>query len=324
MTQENPENKNQNEIKSPEKGWKTVGIVSLIIIAILILSAGAGGFLIWKYLKKDLEKKQSQQASQEETTQTDKTDEGKSSQQTQEKGDTENRDENNEEEQKEPAEEPEEQILGIDATWKKYINRRLGFSIDFPRSFYYGNASCTYVTTGGDHSYRPVASNVETTVFSSHTTNTVYITHASYAELTGETVEGFKHFYSRCETRNNSWTNMENNYPGIYATGWKIIVEDARNSTELNNFIRSIFGSGCIISERTPSTTQPHVEDIKVSDSDADHSDCMINYMYVVKYHTNLQKVASWSLGQACTFSTTDYADCYYEAMKNSFRFLVP
>lgn len=223
----------------------------------------------------------------------------------------------------------ESELISLDDTWNKYINYRLGFSINIPKMMTHSSGSCLWVGEGGDHSYRPAPKLVPVKVFEEG--NMVYIVNGSYAELGGETREesagGIRSYFSECHEVINSLAKVKDK-ENYYERGWQIIVEEAKNDEDLDRFIKKYFGPDCRLGDRIHDY-QEGVYKISVDQGVKNHEEgeapeetgCFVNYAYAIKYFPEKNKVASWDLGQDFTF----YQDIEHPLdtqMAESFEFL--
>lgn len=223
-------------------------------------------------------------------------------------------------------------LESLDETWNKYTDCALGFSIKVPKkmSAFYG--SCEWKTD----SYRPKEALVPVKIFEDNDNGVVYITSEYYHELAGETVKGGVHYYSKCDKVLNSLerikSELRSGERGHYQQAWDIVVKDVANDSELDAFIKERYGWGCSLGEKTPAK-QEGVYSLGIASpegvggiEEAFEKGCLVNYMTVLKYFPAKNKVVSWHIGQAYTFSKTlgtELEDVIYdEAMVESFEFL--
>lgn len=208
------------------------------------------------------------------------------------------------------------EITPVDASWNLYTNQDLGFSIKFPKAAM-GDAPCELKTgETGRESYRPVQGSVPVKVFEEP--SGLYFAHEYRYELTGETVENGVSYFTGCEKVANSLAYLQANSPRT----WHIVSQKVVGDAELTAFIQAQFQPACQLGEKTVST-QPGVFDVKVlgDGKEPGESECFLNYMYVVKYSPEKQRVWKWDLGQAFTFYEAGNEE-YDSEMKNSFKVL--
>ncbi|MBP8591066.1 hypothetical protein KBI33_01195 [Candidatus Shapirobacteria bacterium] len=226
------------------------------------------------------------------------------------------------------AAQKESELISLDDTWNKYINYRLGFSINVPKMMMHGSGACRWVLEG-DHSYRPAPKLVPVKVFEED--NMVYIVNGSYAELGGETreeiAEGIRSYFSECNEVINSLAKAKDK-ENYYQRGWQIIVEEAKNDEDLDRFIKKYFGPDCRLGDRIHDR-QEGVYKISIDQGIKSHevgeapeeTGCFVNYAYAIKYFPEKNKVASWDLGQDFTFYQ-DIDHPFDAQMAESFEFL--
>lgn len=201
-----------------------------------------------------------------------------------------------------------------------YTNNKLAFSIHIPSHMVVFGGGCQYNQT--EQSYRPQTSAVPVVTFEDG--NSVYLTHDYYYFLGGEQKTtrgvGTVSSFSTCNKVTNTLELLKDQ-KNFHENKWKIIVETVKNDTELNSFIQKTYGSGCHVGEQQPSK-QEGVYDVTINGDGKDlgETQCPINYLLALKYYPEKQKVATWALGQACTFFTEDQT-CLDSQISESFRF---
>jgi hypothetical protein len=225
----------------------------------------------------------------------------------------------NVEEEIEPPSKDSE-ITDLDETWNLFTDYRLGFSIRFPKEMVTFRGSCTWNEDEG--SFRPELAPVPVQVFED--TDAVYIAAEYYYELTGERQDGGRSYYDECNPVTNSLELLQD--PDAFKEPyWKLVVEDIHDDAELDSFIKERYGPGCSVGEQLPSV-QDGVYDVKIQGDGKDlaESKCPLNYVTVVKYFPEGNKVVAWDRGQANYFpADTDYSVVHDQEMEDSFRFLI-
>ena len=210
----------------------------------------------------------------------------------------------------------------LDENWNKYTNKQIGFSIKVPKKAISFNGGCEYSTEDGDHSYRPVSKEVPLQVLENQ--NDVYIVPAYSYELSGKTIENSIFYFSKCDKTDidlNSILNMsENKFLGPHL---KFFSQNVVNDTQLEQFIKDSYGKDCKLGKKSP-LSQVGAYDVEidgiVSPSD-DSKECVVNYMYSIRYLPSKNKVVAWNLGQACNFAYPTQMDCQDTEMSSSFLF---
>ncbi len=207
-------------------------------------------------------------------------------------------------------------INSVDQTWNKYTNHKYGFSIKVPKKMYHGYGSaCEWKTD----SYRPKNGIVPVKIFEDEN---IYISSEYFYELTGETIRDNIHYYSGCEKVANSLARLKDD-KYFQQQSWKFVIRDIDNDTQLENFIKERYGSGCKLGEKN-SSDQSGVFDVSIlgDGKDLEDTECPLNYMTVLKYYPAKNKAISWDLGQASTFvADENYQNIYDQEMVNSFKF---
>lgn len=224
-----------------------------------------------------------------------------------------------------------------DQLWSDYVNKKLGFSIKFPKHYAHSFGGCE-LKEEKERSYRPKSALVPTEIFEDIGNKIVYIASQYYYQLVGERKHddafGGEYFtFTDCTKVNQTLSGVSkvDDKSSLYTQGWKIEVKDVKDDAGLDAYIKQRYGVGCSVGERR-STTQDGVFDIEIEGDGKDLGEtlCPINYVTILKYFPQKQRAVSFDLGQACTFYTSlDFEDsnpsgesCVDSAMADSFRFL--
>ncbi|MFH0864021.1 MAG: hypothetical protein V1858_02960 [Candidatus Gottesmanbacteria bacterium] len=211
-------------------------------------------------------------------------------------------------------------LISIDNTWNKYTNSVLGFSHKVLKNMIEPYGLCPFSDTNGDHSYRPKPSSVPVKIFEEGIN--VYIASEYFYKLTGETNENGRSFFSGCDKITNS-VSLIKDMKNYFSPAWRIVVKNIANDSELDQFLKDRYGVGCSLGEKKPAK-QNGVFDIHIKGDGLDlgETKCPINYITVVKYYPEKQKVAAWDIGQSCSFTTDlNYQNCLDQEMTDSFTF---
>lgn len=199
-----------------------------------------------------------------------------------------------------------------------YTNNKLGFSIKVPKTAanMYGN--CTWVDAGSKSSFRPKTELTPVKVFENG--DSTYIAFEYAYQLTDKTTIDGQSYYKDCKKVDTTIAQLDQG-----RRTWNIISKQVNNDAELDAFIKQRFGSGCSLGEKTASA-QPNVFSIKVLDDEEymEISECVLNFMFVVKYAPTINRVFTYDRGQAATFAKTlDYSVVYDDEMDKSFRVIL-
>lgn len=231
-------------------------------------------------------------------------------------------------------EELQESVLP-EAIWSKYVNDKLGFSIDIPDKVY-GLYSCD----------PQKVIQVPVKVFEDNENGVVYISQEYYynskydSELDRHVGECKKIIYSLELFRNEykEWRDSSLEWPrGLKPRlGWAIVIETVKNEDELDKFIKENYGSGCGAKDKKFWRTddkQSGVYNISIggkSDDDIvttlETTSCVAAWIerYEVLYFPEENKVMSVILGQEPTFWNNPHTppyQAYDPKMIDSFRF---
>jgi hypothetical protein len=139
------------------------------------------------------------------------------------------------------------EIISLDDTWSQYVNYRLSFSIRFPKMMMTQYGSCKWNADDGDHSYRPEPALIPVRVFED--ASVVYIAPEYYYELSEETCNDGQCYYAECTKVMNTLVLLQDS-ESIYQQMWRFVVEEVHSDEELDEFIKSRYGSGCKLGEK--------------------------------------------------------------------------
>jgi hypothetical protein len=213
----------------------------------------------------------------------------------------------------------EPSLVVSDGQMIDYVNNKLKFSIQIPKTAANLYGSCTWVEDGDKSSYRPKLAFTPVKVFEDE--NSVYIAFEYSYELTGRSSADSHTYFKGCKKVENSIIKLQQE-----RQTWNIISKQVKNDTELESFIKQRFGSACRLGGKTI-TDQPGVFSVKVigDGKDLEFSQCILNYMFVIKYAPSIQRVFTFDRGQSFDFpKTLDYSAVYDDDMENSFKVLLP
>lgn len=211
-------------------------------------------------------------------------------------------------------------FISLDETWNQYSDPVLGFTLKVPKMMIEPYASCKYVDTNGDHSYRPQEGALPVKFFSND--GMVYLASEYTYQLSGETADASgRTFFSKCDKTPNNVAILSDR-ENYHSPLWQIIVKTISSDPELEQFLKNRYGEGCKLGEKK-AFSQEGVFDIQIEGDGLDlgETKCPINYMTKVLYSPTRKKVAAWDIGQACSFFYPNFDNCKDMEMVNSFRF---
>jgi hypothetical protein len=204
-----------------------------------------------------------------------------------------------------------DKITSIDNTWNLYTNYDNGFSIKVPKVAAEYGGKC--VDGKMDVETVPVK------IFKD--TLGAYITFEYFYEYpTDNNCQKITNSFSIIDQRANLWkTNPQNHL--FVPSNWHIVTAKVENDSELENFIKVNWGSGCKLGEKTLNSSG--VYDVKVQGDGLDLSEtkCPINFVLALKYSSELKKVATWGVGQSVVFSANNFQTTYDQEIIGSFKF---
>lgn len=203
------------------------------------------------------------------------------------------------------------------SNWINYSNDELGFSIKIPPESY-GMYRCS----------PRKAISVPVRIYEDIANNTVYIAEEYYydaregdCEKTMQSVESFRK--AEEESKTNGYFNPK---PRL---GWKIVVNNISNESDLLSYVKDNFGIDCIIENKTLKENGNYEISLTGSgereEGDPWWGSCYLNFAYKIIYSPEKQKVMSVVLGQEGTFQSNPEDPAtyqYYEdEMLKSFKF---
>lgn len=203
-------------------------------------------------------------------------------------------------------------LTSIDNTWNLYTNNQLGFSMQIPKTTSEYGGSCV--------SGKLSNSSVPVKIFNDN--QSIYITTEYFYEFPVNNIcQKTINSLNIVDQRANQWKNGGKDNL-IVPKNWHIITANINNDSELENFIKINYGSGCKLGSK--SLSPAGVYDVKVDGDglELDVSKCPINYIYALKYSPEFHKIASWGIGQEVVFSSDNYKQSYDADMVNSFKFV--
>lgn len=218
--------------------------------------------------------------------------------------------------QVEPSSSPglKSKITSLDSTWNLYTNNLFGYSINIPKtSFEFGGVCSNGKLDVGK---------VPVTVFDND--KSAYITYEYFYEYPqNNACTKTENSLAITDTRANQWKTLKpgDNQP-IVPPNWHIITANVTNDTQLDQFIKDNWGSGCSLGSKTLNSSG--VYDVKINGDglDLELTKCPLNFVVAVKYSSQFNKAATWAMGQAPSFSkVSSFMSVYDTEMADSFKF---
>lgn len=213
------------------------------------------------------------------------------------------------------------EIISLDDTWSQYVNYRLSFSIRFPKMMMAQHGSCKWKTDDGDHSFRPEPALVPVRIFED--TSVVYIAPEYYYELSEETCNDGRCYYAECTKVMNTLPLLQDS-EDIYQQMWRFVVEEVHGDEELDEFIKSRYGSGCRLGEKVPAG-QEGVYEVGIEEEGGSETECPhLHWTYAsgfeVRHCENANKAIAMYLNGYSTFLGDARGFVTYdEEMRDSF-----
>lgn len=197
----------------------------------------------------------------------------------------------------------------IDNIWNLYTNSKSGFSMKLPK-----------VVASGLHNNCPDISSVPVVVFDDSTG--AYITVEYFYEYSVNNIcQKTTNSLSTIDQRVNQWKSGQGNNLFV-PSNWHIVVAKVENDSELEQFIKASWGTGCKLGAKTKTANGTY--DVRVTGDglDLEATKCPINFALAFKYSPEFKKAATWAMGQDITFSFAEYKQTYDEEIVNSFKFI--
>ena len=209
-----------------------------------------------------------------------------------------------------------------DANNYLYTNNKIGFSLVVPKTFASDKENCKKV----DDSYQAYMGIAPVTFFENG--DTFYFAGKYFYRLTGEqkitTGSGGAYItkFSGCQKEDVSLASIKNN---SYTTVFKFYTANVKNDNELENYIKSKYGTGCKLGEKTLSSNGTYSVKILGDGKELGETQCPINFMIDTEYNPTKGKVVIFELGQDCSFNkeiTPSYGKCTALEIVKSLKFL--
>jgi len=213
------------------------------------------------------------------------------------------------------------EITSLDDTWNQYVNSRLGFSIRFPKMMMAQYGACRWSEEGNDHSYRPEAALVPVKVFED--ANVVYIASEYYYELSEETCNDGRCYYAECAKVMNTLPLLQDS-ENFYQQMWRFVVGEVHGDEELDEFIKSRYGSGCRLGEKVPAG-QEGVYEVGIEEEGGSETECPhLHWTYASGFEVRHCENANTAIAMYLNGYSTFLGDArgivtYDEEMRDSF-----
>jgi len=146
----------------------------------------------------------------------------------------------------------------------------------------------------------------------------IYIAPEYLYSFSNLTQEGGKAYYLDCQKKKNNYLDK---FEGV---AWKLIIREINNDQELSSFIKEQYGSGCSLGEKE---LQNGVINVLIDgyynkETGKINRECMLNFMYVLKYIPQKNIAVTWSGGQDASFVGKNSEVVYDNEMVDSFQAL--
>ena len=207
-------------------------------------------------------------------------------------------------------------LSSLDINNNLYTNSKFGFSLIIPKTI---NGP---ICEKSEDSYGIGGSEKRNLTFFENE-DTVYLTGNYFYKVTGgETTSKGNYIYTGCQKETVTLQNFSQKYNTEITPVLKIYATNVNGDNEIEQFIKSKYGSGCRLGEKTQSNT-PGIFDLKIlSDGKGlDESTCPINFAIKTKYEQTKGKLVIFELGQSCNLMKNTSGNCYDLDVVNSLKF---
>lgn len=220
----------------------------------------------------------------------------------------------------------ESTLVEKDANNNLYTNNKFGFSLVIPKTIkqvYCQKTADTYSFTDENGEETPLS------FFENK--DTIYLAGKYFYTLTGEqkiiqSNGGYISKYSSCPKNITTFDNVQidisNNPTPSSLARMLIYASNIKNDNELEQFIKSKYGSGCKLGEKTQSTTVG-IFDVNIlgDGKDLGETQCPINFAIKTKFNSIKEKVVIFELGQDCPLYNDFKKSCYDTDIIDSLKF---
>lgn len=178
------------------------------------------------------------------------------------------------------------EIESINGEWNRYTNRRLGFSIEYPKT--------NFLNDSKQYQVKPLEDG-----------NIVYLD------------EGYN---TQEIEQNKNLTEMKKSG----TTSFAILIKTINTDDQLENFIKERYGKACKLGKKEASN-QEGVYNVGIENLTSpdvpEGQDCFVNYITEIKYSPEKGRVAVWNVGQDANFYDKDLK-ALDAKVNDSFKFL--
>ena len=198
-------------------------------------------------------------------------------------------------------------LSSVDSAWNLYTNAQLGFSIKVPK-----------VVVGQSHNNCPENFTSPTTIFDDATGAFITVDYF-YEYPVNNVCTKTTNSLVIVDQRANQWKNGQGNTLFV-PSNWHIIVAKVNNDQELDQFIKKSWGNACMLGSKTKLANGIYDVHVKGDGLDMEVSKCFLNFAMAFKYSPELNKAATWGIGQDITFNSLN-SKSYDLDMVDSFVF---
>ena len=211
----------------------------------------------------------------------------------------------------------ESTLVQKDANNNLYTNNKFGFSLVVPKL-----AIDSIECKKESDSYRLASGLVPVTFFENK--DIIYLASDYFYRLTGEQKTDGRSNFSGCEKLKTTFDLIEKGRQEseFSIASLKIYTTDIKNDTEIEDYFKTIYGTGCRLGKKTLSDI-PDIYNVKMLGDykGLDETECDNNGRIETFYSPTKAKLVIFELGQDCVLSKNLSGVCYDSEILKSFKF---
>lgn len=206
-------------------------------------------------------------------------------------------------------------VTTVDSVWNLYTNYFFGYSIQVPKLSFTNGGICS--------DGKLDVAQVPVVVFDND--KGAYITYEYFYEYPQNgACTKTQNTLAITDQRANQWKTIKagDNQPFV-PPNWHIISASVADDSQLDQFIKDNWGTGCKLGQKTLNSSGVYDVKIQGDGLDLEVTKCPLNFVVAVKYSSEFKKAATWAMGQAPVFAKDiHYSEVYDQDMAASFKFI--